>query len=97
LAWRPDQGKTSNVNGLALMAKLTAKTIRKPARPRPPALPPVAIGALAGTHRGKDFKPTRLPPSHRWALAQGAVFVETGAWLRAQWYPRPARPTGSRA
>ncbi len=50
---------------------------------------PVAIGALAGHHRGKHFRPTRLTPSHAWAQEQGAVFVETGPWLRAQYYPRP--------
>ena len=55
---------------------------------RPPYTP-VAIGALAGHHRGKDFSPTRLPPSHAWASEQGAVFVETGLWLRAQWFPAP--------
>ena len=43
---------------------------------------------MAGHHRGKDFRPTRLAPSHAWAAEQGAVFVETGAWLRAQYYPR---------
>ena len=54
---------------------------------RPPYVP-VAIGALAGHHRGKQFRPTRLTPSHHWAHEQGAVFVETGAWLRAQYFPR---------
>ena len=49
------------------------------------------IGALAGHHRGKEFRPTRLTPSHRWAEEQGAVFVETGVWLRAQWYPQARR------
>ena len=90
LGMATDQGKTSNVTGLALMAEFTAKTIPQTGTTtfRPPYTP-VAIGALAGTHRGKDFKPTRLPPSHRWAQEQGAVFVETGYWLRAQWYPRP--------
>ena len=90
LGMATDQGKTSNVNGLALMAEFTARTIPQTGTTtfRPPYAP-VAIGALAGTHRGKDFKPTRLPPSHCWAQEQGAVFVETGAWLRAQWYPRP--------
>jgi methylglutamate dehydrogenase subunit C len=29
-----------------------------------------------------------LPPTHRWAQDLGAIFVETGHWLRAQWYPR---------
>lgn len=32
---------------------------------------------------------SRLPPSHRFAQAQGAVFVEAGQWLRAQWFPQP--------
>ena len=54
---------------------------------RPPYTP-VAIGALAGHHRGKDYRPTRLTPSHDWAREQGAVFVETGMWLRAQYFPR---------
>jgi methylglutamate dehydrogenase subunit C len=90
LGMATDQGKTSNVNGLALMAELTAKSIPETGVTgfRPP-FTPVAIGAFAGHHRGKAFKPTRLPPSHRWAQEQGAVFVEAGQWLRAQWYPLP--------
>ena len=58
--------------------------------PRPSARPtrPVAIGAFAGHHRGKDFRPARLTPSHAWAEEQGAVFVETGPWLRALYYPK---------
>jgi sarcosine oxidase subunit alpha len=54
---------------------------------RPPVTP-VAIGAWAGAHRGRDFRPTRLTPCHAWAEDQGASFVESGAWLRAQWFPR---------
>ena len=90
LGMATDQGKTSNVNGLAIMAELTGQTIPETGTTifRPPYTP-VAIGALAGHHRGKDFRPTRLTPTHDWAQEQGAVFVETGAWLRAQWYPQP--------
>jgi heterotetrameric sarcosine oxidase alpha subunit len=89
LGMATDQGKTSNLAGLALMAELSAKSIPQTGTTtfRPP-FAPVAIGALAGLHRGKAFRPVRLPPSHRWAQEQGAVFVESGAWLRAQWYPR---------
>ena len=47
------------------------------------------MGALAGRSRGQEFKPTRLTPSHKWAEEQGAVFVEVGMWLRAQWLPKP--------
>jgi sarcosine oxidase subunit alpha len=51
------------------------------------------MGTLAGRSREGDFKPTRLTPSHLWAAEQGAVFVEVGMWLRAQWFPRPGETT----
>jgi sarcosine oxidase subunit alpha len=90
LGMATDQGKTANVTGIAMMAELTGKTIPQTGttRFRPPYTP-VALGALAGPHRGKHFKPTRLTPTHHWAAAQGAVFVETGLWLRAQYFPKP--------
>jgi sarcosine oxidase subunit alpha len=90
LGMASDQGKTSNVAGLAILAETSGRSIPEVGTTtyRPPYTP-VALGALAGRHRGKDFRPTRLTPSHAWAAQQGAVFVETGAWLRAQYYPRP--------
>ncbi|MBC9207704.1 sarcosine oxidase subunit alpha family protein [Roseomonas aerophila] len=89
LGMATDQGKTSNVNGVALMAELSGQDIARTGTTtfRPP-FTPVALGALAGHHRGRDFKPTRLTPTHDWAKEQGAVFVETGYWLRAQYFPR---------
>jgi heterotetrameric sarcosine oxidase alpha subunit len=89
LGMATDQGKLANVNGLAIMAALTGQTIPAVGTTsyRPPHLP-VAIGALAGHHRGKQFQPTRLTPSHQWTAEQNAIFVETGAWLRAQYFPR---------
>ena len=88
LGMATDQGKTSNVNAIALLANLTRRGVGETGTTtfRPP-VQPVAFGALAGHHRGKDFRPTRLTPTHAWAKEQGAVFVETGLWLRAQWYP----------
>ena len=49
LGMATDQGKTANVNGLAMMAELTAASIPQTGstRARPPILP-VSIGALAG-------------------------------------------------
>jgi methylglutamate dehydrogenase subunit C len=90
LGMATDQGKTSNVTGHAMMAALRGVSMHEAGTTvfRPPYTP-VAIGALAGHHRGKDFRPTRLTPSHAWAQEQGAVFVETGLWLRAQYFPRP--------
>jgi sarcosine oxidase subunit alpha len=89
LGMATDQGKTANINALAIMAELTKKSIPETGMTiaRPPYTP-VALGALAGHHRGKDFKPTRLPPSYAWSKEQGAVFVETGMWLRPSYYPR---------
>jgi methylglutamate dehydrogenase subunit C len=89
LGMATDQGKLSNVNGLAIMAALTGQAISAvgTTRYRPPQVP-VAIGAFAGHHRGKHYRPVRLTPSHQWAADQQAVFVEAGAWLRAQYFPR---------
>ncbi len=89
LGMATDQGRTANVNALAIMAELTSKTIPQTGMTvaRPPYTP-VAIGAFAGHHRGQDFKPTRLPPSYAWAKEQGAVFVETGLWLRPSYFPQ---------
>ncbi|KAA3450757.1 sarcosine oxidase subunit alpha [Mesorhizobium sp. SARCC-RB16n] len=89
LGMATDQGKTSNVAGLAIMAVVTGKSIPETGTTiyRPPYVP-VAIGAFAGHHRDENFHATRLTPSHHWAVEQGAVFVDTGLWKRAQWYPR---------
>ncbi len=90
LGMATDQGKTANVLGLAILAEASGKTIPETGTTifRPPYTP-VPIGAFAGRARGKDFRPTRLTPSHRWAEENGADFVETGQWLRAQWFERP--------
>ena len=88
LGMATDQGKTANVIGLAIMAELNARSIPETGTTvfRPPFIP-VSIGAFAGHARGRYFRPIRLPPSHRFAREQGAVFVEVGLWLRAQWFP----------
>lgn len=90
LGMATDQGKTANVNAIGVLAEALGRGIGETGttRFRPPYVP-VAIGALAGAHTGKHFRPTRLTPTHEWAKAQGAVFVETGMWLRAQYFPKP--------
>ena len=89
LGMATDQGKTSNMLGLAVMAEASGKTIAQTGTTifRPPYTP-VPIGAFAARSRGKDFRPYRLTPSHKWAEENGADFVEAGLWLRAQWYKR---------
>ncbi|MEL6414217.1 MAG: sarcosine oxidase subunit alpha family protein, partial [Pseudomonadota bacterium] len=90
LGMATDQGKTSNIAGLAILAEESGKTIPEVGTTifRPPYTP-VPIGALAGRARGKDFRPYRKTPSHLWAEENGASFVNVGNWLRAEWYTRP--------
>ena len=89
-----DQGKTANVVALGVLSEMTGKPIPEIGTTgfRPP-YSPITWGALAGHHRGPDFRPKRLAPSHRWAEENGAVFAEAGFWLRAQWYQQPDETT----
>lgn len=84
-----DQGKTSNVNALILMAQLQDSTIAAAGTTtfRPPYTP-ISFGAVAGRECGRHFRPTRLTPIHDWHVEHGAVLSETGAWMRPQYYPR---------
>ena len=52
---------------------------------RPPYVP-VSLDAIVGSATYKNYKPTRLTPTHNWAEANGASFTESGLWLRAEWY-----------
>ncbi|WP_448951616.1 sarcosine oxidase subunit alpha family protein [Labrys neptuniae] len=90
LGMATDQGKTSNIAGHAMMASLLGRSMTEVGTTvsRPPHFP-VAIGALAGPHRDKHFKATRLTAGHDWAMANGATMVEAGQWLRPQWFTRP--------
>lgn len=94
LGMATDQGKTSNVIGLAVLANATNKTIPETGTTifRPPYTP-ISIGAFAGAHKGKHFKPTRLTPSHEFASEIGANFVDTGYWKRAQWFSQDKEVT----
>ncbi|MCB2074541.1 MAG: sarcosine oxidase subunit alpha family protein [Novosphingobium sp.] len=89
LGMATDQGKTGQLNGHALLAAATGKSIAEAGTvlSRPP-YQPVAIGVLAGHHRGEHFRPERRTASHNWAAGHGASFVNVGQWKRAQWYTR---------
>jgi sarcosine oxidase subunit alpha len=84
-----DQGKTSNVIGLALMAEALGVSIPQVGTTtfRPPYTP-VALGALPGHARGPHVEPTRATPMHEWHAEQGARFVNAGLWKRPHSYPR---------
>lgn len=89
LGMATDQGKTSAVNGLAIIARLTDRAIADIGTTtfRPPAVP-IAFGTLVGHHRGRNFRPIRRTPTQDWASGQGAIFIEAGPWLRAQYFPK---------
>ena len=84
-----DQGRTSNVNGLAIMAAARGLEIPEVGTTtfRPPVTP-VAFGAFAGAETGLHFAPVRRTPMHDWHVANGAEMVEAGLWMRPKWYLR---------
>ena len=67
LGMATDQGKTSNLNGLQLVAKIENKVVPAVGHTtfRPP-YSPVSIGAIVGREVGKNSKPTRKSPMHSW-------------------------------
>jgi sarcosine oxidase subunit alpha len=82
-----DQGKTSNVNALAIMAGLRGIPIEQAGTTtfRPPYTP-LTMGAIAGRSIGPHFRPVRRTPLHDWHKANGATFIEAGLWQRAWYY-----------
>ena len=89
LGMATDQGKTSNMPGLAIMAAELGKAIPEvgTTRFRPPYAP-VSIGSLASERYG-DLRPERLTPMHDWHVAHGATMYAAGLWFRPQIYGLP--------
>ena len=81
-----DQGRTSNINGLANMAALTGRDIGAVGTTtfRPP-FTGVRMGTIAGVHLGRLYRPKRLMPAHERHAEAGAAFVDFG-WQRPDWY-----------
>ena len=89
LGFGTDQGKTSNVNGLAIVAKALGRTIPEVGTTVfRPNYSPVSFGAVAGAHVGELFDPERHTPMHAWHVERGAAFENVGQWRRAWYYPR---------
>ena len=93
-----DQGKTSNMNALAIAANALGKpipevgltTFRLP-------YTPVTFGAFAGPARGDLFDPIRRTPMHDWAEEKGAVFEDVGpVEARLVFSAQPANPCSGR-
>ena len=90
LGMATDQGKLSNINGLAVLAEALHDRIPAVGTTtfRPPWTP-VTMGAVAGEARAALFQPLRKTPLHAWHEAHGADFEPVGQWRRPYAFRRP--------
>ena len=89
LGMATDQGKLSNINGLATLAHaLNAEIPAVGTTTFRPPYTPISLGAIAGEARGEVFQPLRRTPMHDWHEARGAHWEPVGHWRRPYCYPR---------
>ncbi|MDK3072814.1 sarcosine oxidase subunit alpha family protein [Sedimentitalea sp. JM2-8] len=83
LGMATDQGKLSNINGLAILSDALGQPIPATGTTtfRPPYTP-ISMGAIAGEARGEVFQPLRKTPMHDWHAAHGADWEPVGHWRR---------------
>ena len=88
LGMATDQGKTANVNALAILAEARGCSMQQVGTTtfRPPYTP-VAMGAYVGRSIGQHFSPVRCTAMHDWHQNNGAVMLNVGQWKRPQYYP----------
>ncbi|MFD1379779.1 FAD-dependent oxidoreductase [Fodinicurvata halophila] len=84
-----DQGKTSNVNAIGIVAEQFNATVPEVGVTtfRPPYTA-VTFGVFAGRDVDELLDPARITPMHSWHVNNGALFEHVGQWLRAWYYPR---------
>ena len=89
LGMATDQGKLSNINGLAVLSQALNQAIPQTGTTtfRPPYTP-ISMGAVAGEARGELFQPLRRTPLHDWHAAHGADWEPVGHWRRPYTYRR---------
>ncbi len=89
LGMATDQGKTSNVNAIGVMASLTASSIEDTGTTtfRPP-YHPIPIASIGAGGVGKDFQPQRFTVSHEFGFERGAPVIEAGLWYRSSYFPQ---------
>ncbi|MCR9254554.1 MAG: sarcosine oxidase subunit alpha [Alphaproteobacteria bacterium] len=84
-----DQGRTSNINALGIVAEALGKTPPEVGTTTfRPAYTAVPFGAISGPNSGDLFDPVRTTPMHKWHLENGAEFEDVGQWKRAWFYPK---------
>ncbi|MCT8160225.1 sarcosine oxidase subunit alpha family protein [Pseudoruegeria sp. SHC-113] len=89
LGMATDQGKLSNINGLAVLADALGEDIPQVGTTtfRPPYTP-ISMGAIAGEARGAIFQPLRRTPIHGWHETHGAHWEPVGHWRRPYAFPK---------
>ncbi len=89
LGMATDQGKLSNINGLAILSKSLDADIPDVGTTtfRPPYTP-ISLGAIAGDARGPLFQPVRQTPMSDWHNDNGADNEPVGQWRRPYAYIR---------
>ena len=87
LGMATDQGKTSNLAGLALMADITGRSVPEVGTTtyRPP-FTPVPLASFTGSRRGELMAPVRRLPLENVHRGDSGVFQEYGGWLRPAYY-----------
>ncbi|WP_210527465.1 sarcosine oxidase subunit alpha family protein [Rubellimicrobium arenae] len=90
LGMATDQGKTSNLNGLAVLSSALHVPIPQVGTTtfRPPYTP-ITFGTLAGVARESLFQPVRRTAIHEWHQRHGATWEPVGLWRRPFAYLRP--------
>jgi sarcosine oxidase subunit alpha len=94
LGMATDQGKLSNITGLAILSDALGQPIPQTGTTtfRPPYTP-ISMGAIGGEARGAVFQPLRKTPMHDWHDANGAEWEPVGAWRRPFAYLQPGEST----
>jgi sarcosine oxidase subunit alpha len=84
-----DQGKTSNVNAIAIVSQYFGCPIPDVGVTtfRPPYTP-VTFGVFAGRDIGDLLDPVRKTPMHALHEQAGAVFEDVGQWKRPWYFPQ---------
>jgi len=95
LGMATDQGKISNINGLAVLSSALDQEIPVTGVTtfRPPYTP-IPMGAVAGEARGELFQPLRKTPIDGWHDENGADWEPVGHWRRPYCYRRGAENRG---
>jgi sarcosine oxidase subunit alpha len=90
----PDQGKSSNVAALAVLADATGRGIPQTGTTtfRPPYTP-VSIAAMGAGGRGAGFAPQRFMTSDQASRDRAAPMIEAGLWYRPSYFPKPGETT----